>query len=103
MAAVITSGKPSERCDQLIECELLNPNIDLEKIHEEVYKQVQDAYYTKEPFTIYPEIEGVDLSKARWSAIDNQRLLSWSPAVKEIENNQVLLIEWKKTLMQVFQ
>ena len=40
------------------------------------------------------EIEGVDLSKARWSAIDNQRLLSWSPAVKEIENNQVLLIEW---------
>ena len=40
------------------------------------------------------EIEGVDLSKARWSAIDNQRLLSWSPTVKEIENNQVLLIEW---------
>ena len=40
------------------------------------------------------EIEGVDLSKARWSVIDNQRLLSWSPAVKEIENNQVLLIEW---------
>lgn len=35
-------------------------NIDLEKIHQEVYKQVQDAYYTKEPFTIYPEIKGID-------------------------------------------
>lgn len=34
--------------------------IDIEKIHQEVYKQVQDAYYTKDPFTIYPEVEGVD-------------------------------------------
>lgn len=34
--------------------------IDIEKIHEEVYKQVQDAYYTKEPFTIYPESDGID-------------------------------------------
>ena len=34
--------------------------IDLEKIHKEIYKKVQDAYYTKEPFTIYPEVDGVD-------------------------------------------
>lgn len=34
--------------------------INIEKIHQEVYKEVKDAYYTKEPFTIYPEIEGVD-------------------------------------------
>ncbi|MCI8759627.1 MAG: hypothetical protein HFJ34_00610 [Clostridia bacterium] len=34
--------------------------IDLEKIHEEVYTQAKDAYYTKEPFTIYPEVEGID-------------------------------------------
>lgn len=39
-------------------------------------------------------IEGVDLSCARYHVIDQERLLSWSPAVKEIENNQVLLIEW---------
>ena len=39
-------------------------------------------------------ITGVDLSAARYHVIDNERLLSWSPAVKEIENNQVLLIEW---------
>ena len=23
-------------------------------------KEAQDAYYTKNPFTIYPEVEGVD-------------------------------------------
>lgn len=34
--------------------------IDLEKIHEEVYKEVQNAYYTKDPFTIYPESDGID-------------------------------------------
>ncbi len=34
--------------------------IDIDKIHEEIYTQAKDAYYTKEPFTIYPEVEGVD-------------------------------------------
>ena len=34
--------------------------INLEKIHQEVYKEVQNAYYTKEPFTIYPEQDGLD-------------------------------------------
>ena len=39
-------------------------------------------------------IEGVDLSKAKYHVIDQERLLSWSPAVSSIENNMVLLIEW---------
>ena len=39
-------------------------------------------------------ITGADLTKARWHVIDQERLLSWSPAVTEIENNQVLLIQW---------
>ena len=34
--------------------------IDLEKIRSEVYKEVKDAYYTTNPFTIYPEVDGVD-------------------------------------------
>ncbi len=34
--------------------------IDIDKIHEEVYKEVQDAYYTKDPFTVYPEVDGID-------------------------------------------
>lgn len=36
--------------------------IDIEKIHNEIYKEVQDAYYTKDPFTIHPEVEGIDFN-----------------------------------------
>lgn len=36
--------------------------INIEKIYEEVHKQVQDAYYTKNPFTIHPEIDGIDFN-----------------------------------------
>lgn len=39
-------------------------------------------------------ITGVDLSGARYHVIDQERLLSWSLKVSQIENNQVLLIEW---------
>lgn len=34
--------------------------IDIEKIHQEVYKEAKDAYYTKDPFVVYPEVEGID-------------------------------------------
>jgi len=37
--------------------------IDIEKIHQEVYKEVKDAYYTKNPFTIYPEQTGIEFDK----------------------------------------
>ena len=30
------------------------------KIHDEIYKEVKDAYYTKDPFTIHPEENGID-------------------------------------------
>ena len=39
-------------------------------------------------------IEGVELSGARYYALDNERLLSWSPATTSIPNNTVILIEW---------
>lgn len=46
------------------------PNkIDIDKIHEEVYKQVQDAYYTKNPFTIHAEVEGIDFNVEEAKAI----------------------------------
>lgn len=35
-------------------------DIDIEKIYEEVYKEVQDAYYTTNPFQIYAEVQGID-------------------------------------------
>lgn len=37
------------------------PNkIDIEQIHNEIYKEVQDAYLTRNPITIHPEVEGID-------------------------------------------
>ena len=39
-------------------------------------------------------ISGVDLSRARYHVIDQQRLLSWSPQVNKIANNQVVMIEF---------
>ena len=34
--------------------------IDIEKIHDEVYTEPKDAYYTKDPFEIFPHVNGVD-------------------------------------------
>ena len=34
--------------------------IDVDKIHNEIYQEAQDAYYTQDPFTVYPEVEGID-------------------------------------------
>ncbi|MBO5270218.1 MAG: hypothetical protein J6B77_05495, partial [Clostridia bacterium] len=39
-------------------------------------------------------IEGADLSAARFSYIDDYRMLSWAPNAKELKNNSVVLIEW---------
>ena len=79
---ILTAGKVGKQVEQdkLLEdiYEILNQNteeeqrinipmieaipdkIDIDKIHEEVYKEVQNAYYTKDPFTVYPEEEGID-------------------------------------------
>ena len=49
--------------DEYIEIPVTNKTpeeIDIQKIHDEIYKEAQDAYYTKDPFTIYPEVVGID-------------------------------------------
>lgn len=43
---VVKTGQPNE--------------INIEQIHEEIYKEPVDAYYTKEPFAVYPSENGVD-------------------------------------------
>lgn len=37
-------------------------SIDIEKIHNEIYKEPVDAYYTQNPFTIYPSENGLDFN-----------------------------------------
>lgn len=49
--------------ENIIEIPVMNKEpepIDIEKIHEEIYTEAKDAYYTKDPFTIYPEVNGID-------------------------------------------
>lgn len=36
--------------------------INLEKIHSEIYKEAQDAYVTQEPLTVHPNVNGVDFA-----------------------------------------
>ena len=36
--------------------------IDLEKIHSEIYKEAKDAYVTQEPLTVHPNVNGVDFA-----------------------------------------
>ena len=33
--------------------------INIEAIHDEICKEAQDAYYTKDPFEVHPEVEGI--------------------------------------------
>ena len=42
-------------------------NIDLDKIHSEIYKEAKDAYFEKSPFEVHSEVKGVnfDLEKAQ--------------------------------------
>ena len=39
-------------------------------------------------------LEGVDLTHARFYALDQERLLSWAPHAKVLKPNDVYLIEW---------
>lgn len=36
--------------------------IDIEKIHTEIYKEATDAYFSKEPFAVYPSSTGIDFA-----------------------------------------
>lgn len=36
--------------------------IDIEKVHNEIYKEPVDAYYSTDPFTVYPSENGVDFN-----------------------------------------
>lgn len=36
--------------------------LDLNKIHEEIYSAPKDAYYTTNPYVVYPHVDGVDFA-----------------------------------------
>ena len=67
--------------------------IDIDKIHSEVYKEVKDAYYTKDPFTIYPEQKGIDFD------VESAKTLIQEP--KEQYEIQLTITKPSKTLKEI--
>lgn len=54
-----------ENKEETLEIPVINKKpeeINIEKIHEEICKEPQDAYFTKDPFAVYPEVDGVDFN-----------------------------------------
>lgn len=45
--------------------------LDLNKIHEEIYRAPKDAYYTTNPYVVYPHVDGIDFSISVEEAIKN--------------------------------
>ena len=67
--------------------------IDLEKIRSEIYKEVKDAYYTTNPFTIYPEVNGVDFD------IENAKTIISEP--KEQYEIPLIITKAEKTVQEI--
>ena len=55
---ILSNNKNVEISAKLIEKEPLP--IDIDKIYSEVYTEPKDAYYTKDPFQVFPHVNGVD-------------------------------------------
>lgn len=71
-----------------------NPQeIDIDKIYNEVHKEAQDAYYTKEPFQVYPHVEGVDfdLESAREMLKEDKEeyVIDLKITIPEITTNKI--------------
>ncbi len=52
------------------------PAIDIDKIHSEIYKEAKDAYYTKDPYAVYPSEAGLDFN----ISIDEAKQLVSTPS-----------------------
>lgn len=48
--------------------------INVQKIHDEVCREAKDAYYTQDPFKIYPEVDGIDFDIAEAEKLLKQEI-----------------------------
>lgn len=61
--------------------------IDIDKIHSEIYKKPQDAYYKNNPFKVYSEVKGVDfdLEKVKKIIAENPNNSEYTISLKYTE------------------
>ena len=79
----------------VIPVELKSPDdIDIEKIHSEVFTEPKDAYYKTDPFTIYPHVEGVDFNmdeaKAMLQEVKDEYTINLQYTDPEITTNKIV-------------
>ena len=58
--------------------------IDIETIHNDVYREVQNAYYTIEPYAVFPDVRGVDFDQ---EALAN--MILENPEAEEYETDLI--------------
>ena len=58
--------------------------IDIEAIHNDVYREVQNAYYTIEPYAVYPDVRGVDFDQELLA-----NMIQENPNVEEYETDLI--------------
>lgn len=62
--AILERAEKEKSEDIIIEVSEKEPQeIDIDKIYNEVYTEPKNAYYTKDPFEIFPHVEGIDFDK----------------------------------------
>ena len=68
-------------------------NIDIDKIYNEIYTEPKNAYYTKDPFEIFPHVEGVNFDKEEAKKILEQNKEEYeiplTITVPEITTNKI--------------
>lgn len=72
---ILTQEKNEQKQTIEIPTQTVKPDkIDIDKIYNEVHNDPKDAYYTTDPFTIHPEVNGVDfdLELARNMLLDEK-------------------------------
>lgn len=69
--------------------------IDIQKIHEEIYKEPKDAYYTSSPFAVYPHVNGVDFGisieeiENMLSSSENEITIPLKITIPNVTTNQI--------------
>lgn len=81
----------------------INPDeIDIDKIYNEIHKEAQNAYYEKEPFKVYSQINGVSFDKENAKNLlkneQNEYIIELKYTYPEITINDLNIDIFKDTL-----
>ncbi len=90
--AILKKGENEKNIQ--IPVDVVQPSsIDVDKFHELIYVEPQNAYYTKDPFVIHPEVIGVDFDvnkvKQMLQEYQEQYIIKLKYTIPEFTKNQI--------------